>query len=446
MTEQFSPFSPFPPYAQQRIQALYDYTQAMEHGDAETIATVLQAAEHDAGLERMILEMNIVYQHEDHTAVQESDAIDAILVQKAQKAQKAISATLETMRSATMPTPDLNDPKNLVVLDSTATQTEAHVKANGQVISKAQKRAKVATPVSPLRKVTAQPWYRTRRTWITTAIAAGLIALLLLPGTSALANQFLSLFRVQGFQAVQVSKQDFNGHTVPDLSDLGTVQFQNGSFKTHSNLTQAQAVQMINFTLQFPGQLPQGVSGKPTFAVIDSGHGTFTFNAAKAHAYLAKQGNGNLPIPAKLDGSTYEITSSAGVEMHYAITNKPSFVILEVPSPDIQATGKASLQDLRDFMLSLPNLPPHLVAQLKQINLNTGTVPLPVPSGIASQSITVHGTSGLLLSNGKSTTVAGVKQFPAGSAVVWQSNNIIYAVGGTITDTNQLLATANSLH
>ena len=41
-----------------RVQALYSYTIALEHGDAETLARVLHLAEQDAVLERMILELH----------------------------------------------------------------------------------------------------------------------------------------------------------------------------------------------------------------------------------------------------------------------------------------------------------------------------------------------------------------------------------------------------
>jgi len=130
----------------------------------------------------------------------------------------------------------------------------------------------------------------------------------------------------------------------------------------------------------------------------------------------------------------------------YGNQTTTQFMIVEFPSPIVRATGNASLQELRDVALSLPGLPPQLVTELRQIDLNSGVVPLPIPSGIDSQSITVQGTQGLLLTSNISTTIPQLKKFPAGSAVVWQTHGIIYAVGGTISNTNQLLNSANSLH
>ncbi len=112
----------------------------------------------------------------------------------------------------------------------------------------------------------------------------------------------------------------------------------------------------------------------------------------------------------------------------------------------IRAIGSASLEQLQNFMLSLPGLPPSLVAQLKQVDIANGTIPLPVPAGIDAHSVTVNGTSGVLLNSNKTTTIESIKQFPAGSSmVVWQTKGIIYVLGGITTNTGQLLAAANSI-
>ena len=53
------------PRMRQRVKALYSYTNALEDGDFEAIATILHEAEYDAVLEQMIIAMNEVYLHED---------------------------------------------------------------------------------------------------------------------------------------------------------------------------------------------------------------------------------------------------------------------------------------------------------------------------------------------------------------------------------------------
>ena len=101
----------------------------------------------------------------------------------------------------------------------------------------------------------------------------------------------------------------------------------------------------------------------------------------------------------------------------------------------MQATGKASLKDLRDFLLSLPKQSSQMRNLLQQIDLNTGTVPLPIPSGVNAQQVTTHGTSGILLADNSMSL----------ALVLWQTQGIIYVVAAATNNSTQLLDTANSL-
>src|SRR5262249_35611498 len=58
---------------QQRVKMLYRYTNAMERGDTDTVNVVLEEAQHDSVLERMLLEINEVYEIEDRTVAHPDD-------------------------------------------------------------------------------------------------------------------------------------------------------------------------------------------------------------------------------------------------------------------------------------------------------------------------------------------------------------------------------------
>ena len=435
------------PDTQRHVQVLQRYMLAMESGDIDSMATVLREAEQDRTLERMILEVNDFYQQEDHTFAATADVTQVqqllLNIVPAMRENETIGTSLPSMDGNSSPV----YAQSHVMLETGSEPEKTPDTINQQTSRRLQTR-KAPTQVLPSRKIAPQKWYQIRRNWVLAALAAVLVALLLLPNSGALANQLLSLFRVQQFQAVQVTRQDvktLSSRPIPTFDDLGTLQIQSNSLRTHENLTEAQAAQMVNFSILTPNSLPQGISGTPDFSVIGAGHGTFTFNTSKAHAYFIKNGYGNVNIPANLDGATFDVTTTAGVVIAYGNQTVTQFMVVEFPSPVVRATGSASLQELRDVALSLPGLPPQLVAQLRQIDLNSGVVPLPIPTGIDSQSITVHGTTGLLLTSNISTTIPQLKKFPAGSAVVWQTHGIIYAVGGTVSNTNQLLNSANSL-
>lgn len=285
--------------------------------------------------------------------------------------------------------------------------------------------------------------------WMAAAVAAVLIALLLVPNAGALASQFLALFHAQRFQPVTVDPQNFSDDLISYLRDFADVQIQYNSVPDSlNNPTQAQVEQEIHFPLVLPRHVPPGVSHTMNFTLISSVEGTFTFDAAKAQAYLAQSGQKGIRIPAQLVGATFTVTSDTAVVIHYAsncrlqratatslfCTGGTPFYAAEIPSPVVQATGKASLKDLRDFLLSLPKLAPEIRAMLQQLDLQNGVVPLPIPPEIATQQVSVHGAPGVVLVD-DSLKVGGL---------IWQAHGIIYMIATTSTSTTDLLATANS--
>ncbi len=437
------------PDAQRHLHVLQRYMLAMESGDMDSMAIVLHEAEQDRALENMLLEVSDFYQQEDHTTPKAADvtlAQQLLLNTIAAKRENETSLGVTAQSSSSKVNPIYTQTQGMLETEPDPKKTTDTIH---QLTSTRSQAKKAPTQVLPSRKIAPQKWYQTRRNWLLAAIAAVLVALLLLPNSGALANQLLSLFRVQQFQPVQVTKQDvqtLSSRPIPTFQDMGTLQIKSNSLQTQDNLTQAQAAQLVNFPMLVPGSLPRGISGTPNFSVIGAGQGTFTFSASKAHAFFLKNGYGNINIPVNLDGATFDVTTAAGVVIAYGNQTTTEFMVVEFPSPIVRATGNASLQELRDVALSIPGLPPQLVTRLKQIDLNSGVVPLPIPSGIDSKSITVRGIQGLLLTSNIATTIPQLKKFPAGSAVVWQTHDIIYAVGGTVSNTNQLLNSANSLH
>ena len=300
-----------------------------------------------------------------------------------------------------------------------------------------------------------RPQHRSR--WWIAAVAAALVALVVLPNAGALANQFLALFSVQQFQPVSVDPQTFRNGIGEDLQSFGDVSINSGNLNSIQHPTQAQVEQSLNFKLLLPGHLPPGIGHAVQFTLIDSANGTFTFNAAKARAYLAQTGQSSVSIPSQLDGATYTITLAQGVIINYGnqcqrqdqsasasssniaalgCSGGKPFYIGEIPSPVIQATGKASLEDLLNFVLSLPKLSPGARLLLQDVNLDSGVVPLPIPPQIQAQQVKIHGTQGVLMTDPSLSL----------GAVIWQTRGIIYVAAGATSDSAQLLDSANSLH
>lgn len=285
-----------------------------------------------------------------------------------------------------------------------------------------------------------------RYRWLAAAAAVILIAILLLPNAGALATQFLSLFRPQQFQAVVIDPRGVESQLWTYLQNFSDVQANYNNETLPDTLSKAQAEQIAQMKLQLPSTLPAGVGQTPKFGFINGQQGTFTFDATKARAYLSQSGQDSVKIPAQLVGAVYNVTISTGVNIDYYqqctinSNNRPqcsggeTFSISELPVPTIRASGKDSLNDLRDFMLSLPKLSNSLRSLLEHTDEHSGIVPIPVTAQMGSQNVTVQNTHGLLMSESN-----------LGSALIWETNNTVYLIVSTISDSTQLLQTANSM-
>src|SRR5205823_13773092 len=173
----------------------------------DSMASVLREAEQDRALESMILEVNDFYQQEDHTLVEPADVtlVQELLLNTvpAMRENESVGTSTQSLDSKVSPVYAQSR-----VMRETVSEPEKTPDTIHQQTSKRLQARKAPTQVLPSRKIAPQKWYQTRRIWLLEAIAAVLVALLLLPNSGALANQLLSLFRVQQFQPVQVTKQD----------------------------------------------------------------------------------------------------------------------------------------------------------------------------------------------------------------------------------------------
>lgn len=289
---------------------------------------------------------------------------------------------------------------------------------------------------------------RVRFRWIAVAVAAALIAVIILPNAGVLANQFLALFHVQQFQPVRLDANQTAQSLYSNLDNFGTIKITNTKITSLNNPTKAQVEQYTHFPLLLPSSLPGGVSNTPRYSLFKGDHGSFTFDAAKARATMQQMGDGNVHIPAQLDGAVYSITIAPGVGIQYAhdcgsnsdtskvCSNQKQLGIVEVPSPVVQGSSANALIDLRAFMLSLPHLSADVHNLWQNVDTSTGTVPLPLPSAQTNaEKVSVNGVSGVLLVD------SSIKY----GGAIWQKSGIVYGVIANTSDRTEILDTANSL-
>ena len=289
----------------------------------------------------------------------------------------------------------------------------------------------IRLPGKKLRSTTQRPRVRVSRKLLA-AVAVILLVLFTLPNASAWARAFLTLFQVQQVQPVTIDLPHWRQAVLQDLQHFGTLQVQQSAATSAPNLTLTQAEQVTHFPLLLPTHLPVGVEQVPQVSIIEGGEARFVFQQAKTAAYLAQLGDSATAIPMQLEGATFQVTFAAGAEMSY--TGKTPVVLKEVPSPVVQGTTASALTTLQQFLLAVPHLPTELHDLAQHLNQTSGTVPLPLPSQVHTQSVTVQGTTGVLLSE------PGMN----GGILIWQARGIIYTLG-SLAPAGDVLDIASSL-
>lgn len=292
-------------------------------------------------------------------------------------------------------------------------------------------RTRTAPHMTPVRRTVA-PEIRTawwRRPAAGIAAAAVLVSGLVLTPAGSWAQSLVTIFQPQSVAAVPISSAGLQG--LPDLSQFGTMHVSSGRARTVSSAAEASAAAGLHVLV--PGFLPSGTPDTPRYGVTAAATASFTFSAARAQAEAQKEGKVLPPMPTGMDGSTLTVTVPPGVVTLYRAGKGgiPTLAVGEIGAPGVTSTG-VTVRQLEDYLVALD---PALKPAVAGMGDPTHTLPIPVPLDRAtSQSVQVQGTRGVAM--GDATGL--------GSAVVWEKDGVIYAVGGTTT-LDAVLHVANSL-
>ena len=298
------------------------------------------------------------------------------------------------------------------------------------------------------------------------ALRYAVVALLLItliasvPATRALADQLLSLFRVQQVTVVPI---DFTG--MQQLTGEGPLGQQISQLLSNSiTITQkpgdpvnaadaSQASQLAGFNVR----LPQGKTASEINVLKASAY-TFKIDRAKAQALLDEAGRSDLLLPASIDGQDISITIPAGVSASYGTCPSPKggnsgnpfgggstgrryadcILLAEIPSPIVSAPSDVNVPQLAQIGLEFTGMTSEEAAAFTNSVDWTSTLVIPIPKNAATyQQVSVDGVTGTLI------------QRPADDApqfsLIWVKNGIIYAIGGLGSNSDQAIQMANSL-
>jgi hypothetical protein len=279
--------------------------------------------------------------------------------------------------------------------------------------------ARVAVPTPP----------RRRRISLRSPVVAALGVVLILGGAgAAAAADWLQIFRTEHVAAVPVTQADLVA--LPDLSAYGDLVVI-AQPDVHPVDSLAAARQETGLDVPVVPQLPDGVTGDPSFTVGGQLVAEFTFSAAKA---AAAAGNAP-PPPAGLDGARFRLQAGPGIAETWSEGHGvPALIVARVVAPTAFSSG-VPFETARDYLLSLPGLPDRLAEQLRTFTADGTTLPLPVPEQLVS-------TSTADVDGAQATVLAS--RDGALTGVVWVSDGVVTAVAGSLSE-DEVLTVARGL-
>lgn len=285
------------------------------------------------------------------------------------------------------------------------------------------------------------PAARRRRRLHRASVLAAAGAVLVVGGaTAAAANDWIPVFRTESVAPVPVSlsTSDVAGlATMADLSQLsGYGRWQVLSRPGLHPVPDAAAAQRrTGLAVATLTDLPTGVTGTPSYQVMDAQSAVFRFSAEKAARTVAASG-GSLPtLPADLDGAVLHLQAGPAVlRVWQQSSGIPTLIVAELGAPTAESTG-APLPVLRDALLSLPGMPPALAEQLRAVTSDGTTLPIPVPQDeFSSTSTEVRGAPATLLTSHDGTL----------NGVVWVSDGVVRLVAGPLSS-DEVMSVADDL-
>jgi hypothetical protein len=269
-----------------------------------------------------------------------------------------------------------------------------------------------------------------RRRWlghVPATIAAAVVGLLVMtlivatPSGRRAAASFLESFRAERIEVVTFDPQE-PAAGLEELADIMDVDAEQAQPTVVDDASEAE--QVAGFAPSTVGWLPDGVELQQAMAMPPTTV-RLTFNDTAPD------------LPARLRGASLVVSVPGAVIFQYApsgdVSGEELLMVAEADQLTAEAEG-AELGDVREYLLSRPEVPDDVARQLLAIDDWTVTLPVPVPvNEINWRETTVAGQPGLVLED------------PMGSGLLWQRDGRTHAVGGTDVDIDELRRIADGV-
>lgn len=281
-----------------------------------------------------------------------------------------------------------------------------------------------------------------RRVLAGVAVVAVLAGALSFAPVRAAASNFLSMFRVEKFEVIQVDpgRLEEIAESIPEDAYFGEQEvIQEGvNYEVASVGEAADAA-------GFAPLVPQGY-GDPAKIVVAGGEVLrFTPDVEGLREVFSAVGLDPELLPESIDGQPFDATVPVGVMLAYGDAETgEGFAVFQSPSPTFDVPDGVDMQALGKAMLILLGVPADEAEQLsKSIDWAT-TLVLPIPTDMATVTeVQVNGVSGWLIES----LGSGDPDMPdaPGASLLWQKDGYVYLVTTSTPALYDLLAIAESL-
>jgi len=260
--------------------------------------------------------------------------------------------------------------------------------------------------------------------------------------------QFLGIFRVRTFAVIPVDPAQVERlRSLEDLMEAGTLgkpAILREAGEPQAVADAAEAANLAGFNVRVPTTLPEGV----TLAglTVEAGPAMrFEADRAMMQAVLEAANASDVVLPP-VETIVVEADFPHMVHQAYHADNF-RLDIVQMPSPIVTLSPDVDLAVLGEALLRVLGVPPEDSRHLAQAIDWTSTMVIPLPTDVGRfREVEVDGVTGVFLEithNPKRD--AEIEDDRPGGMVMWQRDDIVYAVEGHGIDPIELLRVADSL-
>lgn len=285
---------------------------------------------------------------------------------------------------------------------------------------------------------------RFRLAWVALGVIAILAIALAFPEVRAIADSFLGLFRVQQFSVVQIQSENLP-QELGSSSQFEYMLSNDVHIEETGELQEVGDAAEAGALVGIPVRLPEGMDTPSTLMVQPGADISLTIDLPLVKALLKELGQGDLELPASLDGATVQMTLPSAVAAGYgdckmnsqadleanSDPDSPSLpalndciTLVQMASPTISAPPELDVTKLGEAYLKILGMSPEEAAQFSSTVDWTTTLVLPIPRyGTNYRDVTVDGVKGTLIQQ-KFDNRQG--QY----AVIWVKDGVVYGLTG----------------